>query len=75
MPSVNTYQRDPYVKCKYYRKESSTDIKCLGVCGTHTINTFVTKADKKEYKADFCNGYMWNCPLYIALEVDHGETE
>ena len=75
MPGVNTYVADSFVPCKYYRKESSIAIKCLGICGTHTCNVFQTKADKVEYKADFCKGFYWNCPLYIALEQDHGETD
>lgn len=74
MPNVNTYQKDETVPCKYYRKESAIEIKCLGLCGTHTCNVFRTKADKMEYKADFCRGLYWNCPLYIALDIDYGET-
>ena len=74
MPNVNTYQRR-YAKCKYYCKESPIAIKCKGICGTHTCNIFETKAAMKEYKEEFCNGFMWNCPLYIALEEDNREAE
>lgn len=74
MPNVNTYYKDRYVPCKYYRKESSTQIKCLGLCGTHTCNIFPSKAEKVEYKGDFCKGCYWNCPLYIALDIDYGEA-
>ena len=75
MPNVNTYQRDQFVSCKYYRKESSIAIKCLGICGSHTTNVFNTKAEKMEFKSDFCKGCYWNCPLYIALDIDNGEAE
>ena len=75
MPNVNTYHKDRYVACKYYRKESAIEIKCLGLCGTHTCNVFKTKDEKSEYKTEFCKGYYWNCPLYIALDIDNGETE
>ena len=75
MPNVNTYNKDRYVPCKYYRKESSTEIKCLGLCGSHTCNVFKTKDEKIEYKMEFCKGFYWNCPLYIALDIDHGDTE
>ena len=74
MPNVNTFQ-SRNVKCKYYCKESPIAIKCKGLCGTHTCNIFKTKADKTEYIEEFCNGFAWNCPLYIALEIDDGETE
>jgi hypothetical protein len=73
MPHTNTYRKDEHVSCKYYRKESSTEIKCLGLCGSHTCNVFPTKAEKMEWKADFCNELYWNCPLYIALDIDNGE--
>ena len=75
MPNVNTFHRDESVACKYYRKESSIAIKCLGLCGTHTCNYFQNKADKTDHKFDFCKGCYWNCPLYIALEIDNGEAE
>ena len=73
MPNVNTYQ-SRNVDCNYYRKESSIEIKCLGLCGTHTCNVFKTKADKESFKADFCNGFYWNCPLHIALDIDNGDA-
>ena len=75
MPNVNSYYGDRTVPCKYYRKEQATQIKCLGLCGTHTCNVFQSKADKSEYKKEFCKGFYWNCPLYIALEIYNGETE
>ena len=75
MPNVNTYHRDEHVPCRYYRKESSIAIKCMGLCGTHTCNFFETKADKMEFKNDFCRGNYRACPLYIALDIDYGESE
>lgn len=75
MPNVNTYERDEHVPCRYYRKESSIAIKCQGICGTHTAHFFKNKADKTEWKSDFCKGLYWNCPCYIALDIDNGEIE
>lgn len=75
MPNVNTFQKDESVSCKYYRKESSIAIKCLGMCGTHTCHFFKDKASKTEYKTEFCRGFYWNCPCYIQLEIDNGEAE
>ena len=75
MPNVNTFQRDEGVPCKYYRKESPIAIKCLGMCGTHTCHFFATKADKMEYKTEFCRGFYWNCPCYQQLDIDYGEME
>lgn len=68
--SSTQYREDSYVKCPYYRKESPIEIKCVGICGDHTTNTFENKKAKQGYKEDFCRGYFWNCPLYIALDTD-----
>lgn len=75
MPGITKYKHDEYVECRYYRKESTIDIKCKGLCGTHTVNTFSDGEAKKEYKYDFCNGNYWNCPLFIALSIDDEELE
>lgn len=61
-------QRDPYVVCPYYRRESPTDIKCVGLIGTHTISCFANSRDKVEYKEDFCKfGNYRACALYQAI--------
>jgi hypothetical protein len=67
---MTQYKEDVYVKCPYYTKESAIAIKCDGVCGDHTINTYANEHDKNEYKEDFCRGFYWNCPLYITLKED-----
>lgn len=64
------YKEDEYVRCPYYRKESNTELKCVGICGDYTINYFQRVSDKQDYKDDFCVGYYWNCPLYRSLEED-----
>lgn len=69
MPSTK-YKEDGYVACPYYCKESSIEIKCVGACGPHAAQIFVTKNDKESYKYDFCCGFYWNCPQYIALDTD-----
>lgn len=68
--SSTQYREDPYVECPYYRKESPAEIKCTGICGDHTTNTFANKKTKQGYKEEFCCGFFFNCPLYIALETD-----
>lgn len=75
MPGITKYRHDDYVQCRYYRKESTIEIKCKGLCGSHTINVFENGEEKKGYKDDFCNGYYWNCPLFRGLSLDDGELE
>ena len=71
MPNVYTYKEDEHVRCPYYKRESPTEVRCAGLSGrTQTTNTFRTKADKEDFKEDFCNGFYWNCSLYRALEED-----
>lgn len=67
---ASKYKQDDYVKCPYYCKESPVDVKCIGICGTHTIQCFESGKAKESYKEDFCIGYYWNCPCYIALITD-----
>lgn len=62
---------DDNVKCPFYMRESSIEVKCEGLCGTHTVSTFASKSDKEEYKDDFCIGYYWNCPLHLALKENY----
>lgn len=64
------YKEDSYVRCPYYRKEAPVEIKCNGLCGTHTIQCFESRQEKEQYKDDFCIGFFWNCPCYIGLEQD-----
>lgn len=68
--SSTHYKEDAYVKCPYYKKESSIEVKCEGICGTHTINFFESGKAKQDYKEDFCMELYWNCPLYRALDLD-----
>jgi len=71
MPGVTKYIRDGYVACPYYRKETAIEIKCKGICGSHTVNVFESGASKRDFKEDFCNGFYWNCPLCISLNIDN----
>lgn len=64
------YKEDAYVKCPYYRKESAIEIKCVGICGIHTMQCFESGKAKQLYKDDFCIGFYWNCPCYQALVED-----
>ena len=64
------FHEDAYVKCPYYRKESTIDIKCAGICGSHTMQCFNSKKQKDIFKEDFCLGFYWNCPCYISLITD-----
>lgn len=64
------FKQDSYVNCPYYCKEAATEIKCVGICGSHTIQSFDSGKAKQEFKYDFCIGYYWNCPCYIALYQD-----
>lgn len=74
MPGITKYHRSEYVECKYYRKESTIEIKCKGLCGCHSVQVFQSGKEKKDYMDDFCKGLYWNCPMYIALDIDNGES-
>lgn len=67
---ASRFKDDPYVVCPHYRKEATIEIRCTGMCGSHTTHIFETEKAKKEFKEDFCTGYFWNCPCYIALVTD-----
>lgn len=71
--SIRYNKEDPYVDCRYYRKENSIEIKCKGLCGTHTVNCFRSAEDKDEWKHNFCKGLYKGCPLYIGLAMDDEE--
>ena len=66
--SGKRFKEDWRVRCPFYRKESPTEIRCAGLCGTHTTNTFRNRLEKEEHKYDFCNGIYTSCPLYIAID-------
>lgn len=70
MASKYGYSTDSEVLCPYYKMENPIKIKCLGLCGVNTTHTFSSGNSKRDYKDDFCKGLYWNCPLYIALEID-----
>ena len=64
------YIEDAFVLCPYYRKEEPIEIKCMGLCGEHTVNVFKSSNDKNDFKEDFCCGLYQNCPLYRGLIED-----
>ena len=69
MPGTR-FKQDAYAKCPYYCKETPVEVMCVGICGDHTLHHFPSGAAKREFKADFCQGFYWNCPCYIALVTD-----
>jgi len=70
MPNSNHYRQDAYVLCPYYCKEAPVEIKCLGICGSHTVNIFESRKAKVDFKEDFCCGNYKACPLSISLYMD-----
>lgn len=60
------FREDWRMKCPYYRKEAPREIRCVGVIGTHTTNTFANKEDMRYHKDNFCNGLYMGCPVYQA---------
>lgn len=70
MPGSHHYKEDPYVMCPYYCKDAPIEIKCKGLCGSHTLNVFENGKAKRLYKEDFCCGNYQGCPLYIGLIED-----
>lgn len=65
--SGTQYKEDEYVRCPFYCKESPTDIKCMGLCGDHTISTFPSRRAKEDFKYDFCCSIYTACPLFQAI--------
>lgn len=70
MPSSKHYKQDSYVVCPYYCKEAPVEIKCVGICGTHTLSIFANSKKKDDHKADFCCGNYHACPIAINLYED-----
>lgn len=62
------YIAAPHVECTYYRKESTTNIRCAGLIGEHTTTIFASEDDKKTYKVKYCRGNCEDCLLYRELE-------
>ncbi len=82
------FQKNPYVNCPYFYRETSIDIKCkdrgelaggAGLVGESTISCFPSKVDKVEYMRDFCKSCYKGCEIYRAFEdIEHyryGEVE
>ena len=67
---TSQYRAAPHVECTYYRSESKTNIRCVGLLGTHTTTIFASMNDKKAYKISYCRGNCKDCPLYRELESD-----
>lgn len=70
--SGTKFKADEYVRCPYYCKESSIDIRCAGIIGIHTTSDFPSRKAKEEYKAEYCctYGFYQGCPIYISLAED-----
>lgn len=75
------YQKNPYVKCQYFYRETSLEIKCkdrgdlaggTGLVGESTVSCFPTKEEKREHMRDFCNGCYKGCEVYHAFEDMEG---
>lgn len=71
------YQKNPYVSCPYFYRETSLDIKCkdrgdlsggAGIVGESTVSCFSCKAAKRDYMQDFCKGCFMGCEIYRAFE-------
>jgi len=58
---------DKYTKCPYYLKESPIDIRCEGIVSRSTTINFNTKAEKLDYKDDFCKGLYQSCIIFQTL--------
>ena len=71
MSTRQKFMEDSYVNCPYYRKEAPVEIRCEGMCGVTTTHYFTSGAHKEDFKEDFCSGYYWNCPCYIALDENN----
>lgn len=71
------YQKNPYVKCPYFYRETSLEIKCkdrgdlaggTGLVGESTVSCFSTKQEKREYMMDFCKACYMGCEIYRAFD-------
>lgn len=70
MPGTR-FKQDSYVECPYYCKETPIEIKCKGICGTHTLQIFRSKKEKDDFKDNFCCSCFKGCPCYIQLDIDN----
>lgn len=64
------FKEDKQVTCPYYHKEGAIEIICDGVVGCSTTSSFKTKADKEDFKYDFCKSCYQGCPICIELEKE-----
>lgn len=65
---TSKYIEGEYTLCPYYRKHSSIEIKCEGICGTHSVQVFGSKKEKDDWMYDFCDGNWEGCPYAEALK-------
>lgn len=71
------FQKNPYVSCPYFYRETSMDIKCkdrgelaggTGLVGESTVSCFASKLEKMDYMHDFCKDCYMGCEIYRAFE-------
>lgn len=62
------YKEDGEVKCPWYKKECSTEIKCEGLVSGHCTQTFRNARAKENHKYNFCLGNWGGCEHSHALE-------
>lgn len=63
------FRQNEYVRCPYFRRESATEIRCCGLCGSVTTQTFENSKGKQDWCRDFCMDPKTyeGCPMYQAL--------
>ena len=63
------FRQNDYARCPYFRRESATEIRCSGLCGSATTQTFENSQGKQEWCRDFCMDMKTyeGCPMYQAL--------
>lgn len=75
------YQKNPYIRCPYFYRETPVSIKCkdqgstaggMGLIGESTVSCFATKTDKMEHIRDFCKSCYRGCEIYHAFEDMEG---
>lgn len=69
MGQVKRYREDSYAVCPYYKKESTTEIKCCSALGNQNMTIYGSERQKDAIKVRYCNNIKnhTTCPVYEML--------
>lgn len=63
-----------YVKCPFYKKDKTMEIRCEGVCEeSRTVQQFRNKEKKREYYGKYCKEAYRKCRIYKMMMQKYDE--